>query len=431
MISQILFGIALLVTIYFAVKSSSKIRQTILLGKDKLPTDNSGKRWKKMLLVAFGQSKMKKRPLAALLHLVVYVGFLVVNIEMIEIVLDGLTGNHRMFMKPLGSVYFYLILVFEYLAVLVLLACVVFFVRRNVAKIARFHSVEMTKKPKGDANFILIFECILMSAFLIMNANDLKFQLSAGLNGMHSSFISAHISYLFQDFGMNTMVIIERIAWWIHILGVFFFLNYLAVSKHLHIILAFPQVFYSKLTARTKMRNMPMVQTEVYNMMGLPVPEELAAMPVDAEGAIGAKDVTDLSKLDILSAFSCTECGRCTSVCPANTTGKKLSPRKIMMDVRTRAAEKFKDIKTKVNSDLSLHSHISSEELWACTTCNSCFEACPLEINPVGIITEMRRYLVMEESQAPQPLNNMMGNIENNGAPWQYNQMDKLNWAKE
>jgi len=430
MISQIVFILALAITALFAYRNTSKIRQAILLGKDPLPKDQSSTRWKRMILIAFGQSKMKKRPLAAILHLIVYLGFLVVNIEMLEIVLDGITGQHRIFMGPFRTIYPYLILIFEYLALLVILACVTFFIRRNIGKIARFHSSEMTSNPKNDANFILIIETVLMSAFLIMNATDHTLQYVLQGEQLNSYFISSQITPFFHTFGASVMVIIERSAWWLHILGVFFFLNYLAISKHLHIILAFPQVFYSKLSARTQMRNMPMVQTEVYNMMGLPVPESLSAIPMDAEGAIGAKDVTDLSKVDLLGSFSCTECGRCTSVCPANLTGKKLSPRKIMMDVRTRATEKLKE-KTTEPSDKNLHTYISSEELWACTTCNSCFEACPLEINPVGIITEMRRYLVMEESKAPQPLNNMMGNIENNGAPWQYNQMDKLNWATE
>ncbi|MVN22633.1 (Fe-S)-binding protein [Mucilaginibacter arboris] len=430
MIAQLLFLIILAAAIFLFSKNAGKIRRNILLGKDTGRSDHPAERWKTMAKVALGQSKMTKRPVAALLHLFIYMGFVIINIEVLEIMIDGLFGSHRIFSKPLGSLYGLLIGSFEVLALLVLFSCVVFLARRNILKLKRFSGKEMTKWPRSDANYILIIEILLMSAFLTMNAADYKLQqLHFGHYLQAGSFpVSAWLSLLLPA-SPQSLEIIERSCWWFHIIGILAFLNYLPYSKHFHILLAFPNTYYSKLTPKGQFSNMPSVTNEVKAML------DPAFVPETIEpGRFGAKDVTDLTWKNLMDAYTCTECGRCTSVCPANITGKLLSPRKIMMDTRDRITEVGNNL-DKHGKDYNdnknlLDDYISREELWACTTCNACTEACPVNIDPLNIITDMRRYIVMEESQAPASLNNMFGNVENNSAPWKYASADRLNWAK-
>jgi len=431
MIGQILFIIILAAAVWLFSKNVGKIRRNILLGRDTNRSDNPGERWKTMAMVALGQSKMVKRPFAAVMHFFIYVGFVIINIEVLEILIDGVFGSHRVFSHPLGGLYGLLIGGFEILAVLVLVACVAFLVRRNIGKLKRFSGVEMTAWPRSDANYILIIEMLLMTAFLTMNAADHKLQL---LNFGHyikaGNFpVSSFLAPLLPD-STTGLEMVERGCWWFHIIGILAFLNYLPYSKHFHILLAFPNVYYSNLNPKGKFTNMASVTNEVKAMLDpsfVPEPAEVSRF--------GAKDVTDLTWKNLMEAYTCTECGRCTSVCPANQTGKLLSPRKIMMDTRDRVTEigkgidkngkDFKDDKT------LLDNYITREELWACTTCNACVDACPVNINPLEIITEMRRYIVMEESQAPASLNNMFSNVENNGAPWKYSAADRLNWKDD
>ncbi|HVS90680.1 MAG TPA: 4Fe-4S dicluster domain-containing protein [Mucilaginibacter sp.] len=430
MIGQIIFILILAAAIWLFSKNVGKIRRNILLGRDADRSDRPAERWKTMAKVALGQSKMGKRPLAAVMHVFIYVGFVIINIEVLEILIDGIFGSHRIFSRPLGGLYGLLIGGFEFLAVLVLIACVTFLVRRNIGRLKRFSGIEMTEWPRSDANYILIIEILLMTAFLTMNAADHKLQL---LNYGHyikaGSFpVSSILGPLLPD-NSAALVMIERGCWWFHIIGILAFLNYLPYSKHFHILLAFPNTYYSNLNPKGKFTNMASVTTEVKAMLDpsfVPEPAEVTRF--------GAKDVTDLTWKNLIEAYTCTECGRCTSVCPANQTGKLLSPRKIMMDTRDRITEvgkgidkhgkDFKDDKT------LLDNYITREELWACTTCNACADACPVNINPLEIITEMRRYIVMEESQAPASLNNMFGNVENNGAPWKYSAADRFNWKQ-
>ena len=429
MIAQIVFIIILAAAIYLFSKNAGKIRRNILLGKDVDLSDNPGLRWKTMGLVAIGQSKMVKRPLAAVMHIFIYVGFVIINLEVMEIMIDGVFGSHRIFSKLLGSLYGLLIGGFEILAVLVLVACVTFLARRNIAKLKRFGGVEMTNWPRSDANYILIIEIFLMTAFLTMNAADHKLQL---LNYGHyikaGSFpVSQFIGRLLPD-NASSLEITERCCWWFHIIGILAFLNYLPYSKHFHILMAFPNTYYSNLHPKGQFTNMASVTNEVKAMIDPSFAPQAAGEP----GRFGAKDVTDLTWKNLLDAYTCTECGRCTSVCPANQTGKLLSPRKIMMDTRDRITEVGNNIdkhgKDHQDGKSLLDDYISREELWACTTCNACTDACPVNINPLEIITEMRRFVVMEESQAPASLNNMFGNVENNGAPWKYSAADRLNW---
>jgi len=432
MIAQILFFLILAAAIYLFNKNVKKVRRNILLGKDTDRSDNPALRWKTMAKIALGQTKMVKRPFAAVMHFFIYVGFVIINIEVLEIMIDGLFGSHRVFSNVLGGLYGMLIGSFEVLALLVLTACVVFLCRRNIAKLKRFSGVEMTEWPKSDANYILIIEILLMTAFLTMNAADHKLQL---LNFGHyikaGDFpVSSFLNPLLPD-SAASLEMIERGCWWFHIIGILAFLNYLPYSKHFHILLAFPNTYYSNLNPKGKFTNMASVTTEVKAMLDPTFVPETTGEP----GRFGAKDVTDLTWKNLMEAYTCTECGRCTSVCPANITGKLLSPRKIMMDTRDRITEvgnnidkngaDFKDEKT------LLDNYITREELWACTSCNACTEACPVNINPLEIITEMRRYVVMEESQAPASLNAMFGNVENNGAPWKYSPSDRFNWANE
>lgn len=437
-LDNIFFALLLAIGVgYFAVNVKKLIRN-IKLGHDIDRTDNSSERWKNMTMVALGQSKMVKRPVAGFLHIIVYVGFVIINIEVIEIIIDGLFGTHRV-LSFMGGFYDVLIGSFEILAFLVLVAVIVFWVRRNVTKLGRFASSDLDGKPRNDANYILYFEVVLMTLFLVMNAADFHLQnLGIGHYNQAGSFpISQFIAPMFNGISEGSVVLVERAAWWLHIAGILVFLNYLYFSKHLHILLAFPNTYFADLNAKGKLNNLESVTNEVKLMMDPNAdPFAAPANPDAVPAKFGASDVQDLNWVQLLNAYSCTECGRCTSSCPANQTGKKLSPRKIMMDTRDRLEEVGRNIDLNkgvfVDDGKSLlNDYITPEELWACTTCNACVEECPINISPLSIIIDMRRYLVMEQSAAPMELNNMMSNIENNGAPWQYSQMDRLNWVNE
>ncbi len=430
---QILFLFLTLVSVWLFSKKAIEIKRNIFLGKPEDLNNHQQERWKNLVLLALGQKKMFKNPLVAVLHLIVYAGFIIINIEVLEIVLDGLLGTHRLFLPILGSIYGWLINAFEVLAFLVLVACIIFLVRRNVIKLKRFISKDLNGWPRSDANYILITEIVLMSLFLTMNAIDLVLQ-SRGLEHYQptgSFWISSQMVSLFQGFSSEGLVIFERVCWWLHIVGIFAFLNYLPYSKHLHIMLAFPNAYYARLEPQGKMHNMVSVQNEVLYAMQ----PELAPTDAAPPARFGAKDVFDISWKNLLDAYSCTECGRCTSACPANITGKQLSPRKIMMDTRDRLEAVGKNIntnKTFVDDGKSLlHDYISVEELRACTTCNACVEACPVSIAPMEIIVELRRSLIMEESNAPQEWNGTFSNIENNFAPWKFSPDDRDQWTAE
>ncbi len=437
-IPNILFAIVLLCGIFFFLRNVKKLYRNIKLGRDVDVSDNKSLRWKNMGSIALGQSKMVVRPIAGLLHIIVYVGFIIINIEVLEIIIDGLFGTHRVF-AFLGGAYNFLIASFEILALLVIISVIIFWVRRNVIRLQRFVKPEMKGWPKSDGNLILYIELVLMVLFLTMNAADYQLQLldSEHYTKVGSFPVSGYLSMLFDEASVSSLIMVERTAWWLHIIGILFFLNYLYYSKHLHILLAFPNTYYGKITPQGKFKNLESVTKEVKLMMD-PSVDPFAAPAEDAPPPekFGASDVQDLSWVQLLNAYSCTECGRCTSQCPANLTGKRLSPRKIMMDTRDRLEEVGKNIDANKGNFVDdgkqlLGDYISHEELWACTSCNACVEACPISIDPLSIIMDMRQYLVMEQSAAPSDLNNMMGNIENNGAPWPFNQMDRLNWAKE
>ena len=434
-ISNVLFGVLLIVGIGFFVNNIQKLFRNIKLGKSIDRNDNKLQRLKNMAMIALGQSKMVKRPFSGFLHIIVYVGFVIINIEVLEIVVDGLLGTHRVFQPYLGDQFYgFLIAVFEVLAALVFIAVVLFWLRRNVSNIKRFLSKEMTGWPKRDGNLILYFEMVLMSLFIIMNATDTAFQ-EAGVGNVVSQFVAP----IFEGYAPETIHTIERTAWWIHIIGILVFLNYLFYSKHLHILLAFPNTYFGNLKPKGQFPNSEAVTKEVQLMMD-PSADPYAMPEQGAEEEVpekfGASDVADLSWVQLLNAYTCTECGRCTSACPASLTGKELSPRNIMMKTRDRLEEVGRNIDEnkgtfKDDGKQLLNDYISPEELWACTSCNACVEECPVSIDPLSIIMDMRKYLVMEQSAAPQELNMMMTNVENNGAPWQYNQQDRLNWTNE
>lgn len=433
-VSQIAFLIVVGIATFFLYKRISQIRKNIFLGKTSNRNDNTSERWKTMFLVAFGQKKMFKRLIPAFLHLLIYVGFLVINLEVLEFVIDGVAGTHRIFAPFLGDFYTVLINVFEFLAVGVLISCVFFLTRRNVVKVKRFSGDEMKKWPTLDANLILVIEIILMFAILTMNATDMLIQ---GQDEHYAQtgtfFFSSFLIPLFEGMNVSTLIFIERFAWWFHIIGILGFAVYVTYSKHLHIALAFPNTWYSNLKPKGEMDNMPVVTNEVKMMLGMPV-EGSNEPPTEVE-RFGAKDVNDLSWVNIMNAYSCTECGRCTSNCPANMTGKKLSPRKIMMDTRDRAEEVGASIakggKGLEDGKSLLGDYITKEEINACTSCNACVEACPVNIDPLSIILQMRRYVSMEESGSPASWNGMFQNIETSFSPWKFAPTDRFKWADE
>ncbi|MFV5693644.1 4Fe-4S dicluster domain-containing protein [Flavobacterium sp. LT1R49] len=440
-LDNILFAIILAIGFGYFYMNIKKIIRNINLGAAVNRKDNAKVRWKNMAMIALGQSKMVKRPVAGVLHIIVYVGFIIINIELLEIIIDGLLGTHRVF-AFLGTAYNVLIASFEILALLVLVAVFTFWIRRNIIKLKRFSSSDLEGSPKKDANYILYFEVVLMTLFLLMNASDLHLQ---NIPGGFSHFIKAgsfpvsqFIAPLFNGMSNELVMLLTQIFWWLHITGILIFMNYLYFSKHLHILLAFPNTYFANLNPQGQFDNLESVTKEVKMMMD-PKADPFAAAPVnenEVPAKFGASDVQDLNWVQLLNAYTCTECGRCTSSCPANITGKKLSPRKIMMDTRDRLEEVGRNIDANKgifvpDNKTLLNDYITPEELWACTSCNACVEECPVSISPLSIIIDMRRYLVMEKSAAPMPINAMMTNIENNGAPWQYNQQDRLNWKNE
>ena len=441
---NILFALALAGGIGFFVINCKKLIRNIKLGRDEDRSDNKPQRFKNMAKIALGQYKMVRRPVSGIIHVLVYLGFVIINIEVLEIIIDGLFGTHRIF-SFLGGFYDFLIATFEIFALLVLVGVIIFWIRRNVMHIKRFLNREMKGWPKLDANLILYFEMVLMLLFLTMNAADLNLQLRgaehyAQASGVVGAFpVSQYLAPVFDSLSNSSLVLVERIAWWVHILGILVFLNYLYYSKHLHILLAFPNTYFARLKPQGEFDNLEAVTNEVKLMMdpdadpyAMPAEDEVEETPAK----FGASEATDLSWVQLLNAYTCTECGRCTSECPANQTGKKLSPRRIMMATRDRIEDIGKNIDTnkgtfQEDGKQLLDDYITREELWACTTCNACVEACPVGINPLSIIMDMRQYLVMEQSAAPTDLNNAMTNIENNAAPWPFNQMDRANWINE
>lgn len=435
MIASILFILLLIAGIALFTVNVRKVMRNIRLGKELDRTDHPSERWKIMTRVALGQSKMVTRPIPAILHIFVYVGFVIINIEVLEMFVDGIFGTHR-FLSFTGGLYSVLIGSFEILALLVTLGCAIFLIRRNIVHVKRLVMKELNGWPKTDANLILITEILLMSAFFIMNACDslLMEMGSHHYNVAYAQPVSQFLKPLFSGMTEGSLIVIERFCWWFHIVGIIAFLNYLPYSKHFHIVLAFPNVYYSNLRPKGAFTNLQSVTNEVKAMMD----PSFIPPPVDPNVPMrfGARDVTDLTWKQLLDAYSCTECGRCTSSCPANITGKLLSPRKIMMDTRDRLEEVGKNIDAnkgewKDDGKSLLGNYITPEELWACTSCNACVQECPVNIDPLSIIVDMRRYLVMEQSAAPTELNGMFSNTENNGAPWQFSPADRLNWAKE
>jgi len=438
-IDNILFAILLGLGFGFFAVNVKKLIRNIKLGQDINRSDNPKERWANMALIALGQSKMVKRPIAGFLHIIVYVGFVIINIEVLEIIIDGLFGTHRV-LAFMGGFYNFLIGSFEILAILVLVAVITFLARRNIIKLKRFIHNDLKGWPKSDANYILYFEIVLMLLFLFLNASDLALQDKGAHHYVHAGAfpISQFLVPIFSNMNIDSLIIVERVLWWSHIAGILVFMNYLYFSKHLHILLAFPNNYFADLNPKGKFDNLESVTKEVKLMMD-PNADPFAAQPMDENAAptkFGASDVQDLNWVQLLNAYTCTECGRCTSSCPANITGKKLSPRKIMMDTRDRLEEVGKNIDANKgvfvpDNKTLLNDYITPEELWACTSCNACVEECPVNISPLSIIMDMRRYLVMEQSAAPMSLNAMMTNVENNGAPWQYSQQDRLNWKNE
>ena len=433
---QILFVLISAVSVFLFSKKVKEISRNIKLGRDEDLSDNTSSRWRNLLLLAFGQQKMFRNPLVAVMHFFVYAGFIIINIEVLEIVLDGITGKHRLFAAPLGYFYSWLINAFEILALTVLVACIIFLIRRNIIKLKRFASKDLDGWPRSDANYILVTEVVLMSLFLILNASDTLLQTRGvehyAAHPTGNFIISQYIQPVLNGMSNSSLELVERGSWWLHIAGIFAFLNYLPYSKHLHIVLAFPNAYYASLKPMGEMENMPTIQNEVlYAMQPELAPNGEQAAPQ----RFGAKDVMDLSWKNLMDAYSCTECGRCSAACPANHTGKLLSPRKIMMDTRDRLEEVGKNINVnkefKDDSRSLLHDYISVEELRACTTCNACVQECPVSISPLDIIIQLRRYLVMEESNSPQEWAAMFSNVENNFAPWKFSPDERDKWVSE
>lgn len=428
---NVIFILSFLIGISFFVKNSKKIYRNICLG---IPIDRNNKkilRWKTMMKIAFGQSKMLERPVVGFLHFLVYTGFFIVNLEVLEIIIDGIFGTHRVLFLIFGAkLYGIFTSSLEFFALFIVIAIFIFFVRRNLLTVERF-SFDLKGFPKNDANFILIMEFLLMNMFFLMNASDYFLN----KNGVFP--ISIFIFSFIKNFSNETLFFIERFSWWLHFFGILFFMNYLYYSKHLHILLAFPSSFFCNLQPLGKLTNLKSVTQEIKSILT----SNTNSYKVNENSSsncskFGASDVFDLNRIHLLHAYTCTECGRCSDVCPANLTGKKLSPRKILMNTRDRLEEVSKNIDsnkgTFVDDGIQLiGDYISHEEIWACTTCNACTNACPILLDPLSIIIEMRRYLVMENSNAPKEINLMMINIENNGTPWQFNKSDRGKWAQE
>src|SRR5450432_173972 len=432
-VQQIAFILLSAISIWLFSRNILRIRKNILSGKKEDYSDQRGRRWKNVLLLAFGQKKMFRNPLVAVLHFFIYAGFIIINLEVLEIFLDGIFGTHRLFAIPMGGMYSWLINAFEILAITVLVACLIFLCRRNILKLRRFKSHDLDGWPRSDANYILITEIILMGLFLTLNASDTLLQeRNYGHYALHPTgnfLISEWLHVLLSGLSNHQLLVLERTCWWLHITGIFAFLNYLPYSKHLHILLAFPNAYYARLWPEGRMRNMKSVQQEVLYAMQ---PELVPAEPSQPPAKFGAKDVFDLSWRNLLDAYACTECGRCTAACPANITGKKLSPRKIMMDTRDRLEEVGKNTRAhgtfQDDGKQLLKDYISVEELRACTSCNACVEECPVSISPLEIILELRRSLIMEDSDAPPEWNTMFGNVENNFAPWKFSPEERDAW---
>mgnify|MGYP000474352993 FL=1 len=437
MVKIIIFSLLVIVGFGFFGYNIWKVRSNILLGRDVNRSDNFWTRLKLMTLVAFGQKKMFSKPIPAFLHLALYFAFVITQIELIEILADGLSGGHRSLRASLGGFYTFMISFIEILSVLAFIATIAFLARRNMLKVPRLRMSELKGWPTKDANLILIFEVILLVCIFTMNGADEAAQVLSS-NSSYGFTVSQFIGPVF--FGgiksIETLHLLEQIGWWGHIIMVFIFLNYLPYSKHFHILLAFPNTYYSNLEKKGKFTNLESVTSEVKLMLDPSAdPYAVAVDPNAVPLRFGVKDVTDLTWKNLLDAYTCTECGRCTSACPANQTGKLLSPRKIIMDTRDRMVEVGNN-QRKFGKDFDdgkslLHSYISEEEIWACTSCNACVEECPINIDPLSIIIDLRRFLVMEESKMPTELTGMLTNIENNGAPWQFSQSDRLNWANE
>ena len=432
---QLIFSVLTLASFGFFAFNLRKIAQNIHMGLPLDRTDRKADRWRTMLLVALGQKKMFTRPIPALLHLSLYAAFVITQIELVEILVDGISGSHRFFQDSLGGFYTFMISFIEILSVLAFIGTIAFLARRNMLKLPRLSMKELVGWPTLDANLILVFELILISFIFTMNGADevLRQQVNQTNGFAISSWFGPLLFGGITD--THTLHILEQIGWWGHILMVYTFMNYLPYSKHLHIFMAFPNTFYSKLDPKGQFTNMQSVTNEVKLMLDPNADPYAAAPPDAAPSRFGAKDVTDLTWKNLMDAYSCTECGRCTSACPANTTGKLLSPRKIMMDTRDRMVE-LGDYKRKNSPDTDdgkslLGNYITEEELWACTSCNACVQECPVNIDPLAIIMDLRRFLVMEESKVPTELTGMLTNIENNGAPWQFAATERLNWANE
>ncbi len=436
-IQQILFSALSVIAVWLFTRKVKEINRNIKLGQDEDLNDQPGRRWRNVILLAFGQKKMFRNPLVAVMHFFVYAGFIIINIEVLEIVLDGILGTHRLFAAPLGGLYHFLIDAFEILAILVLVSCLIFLIRRNILKLRRFISKDLDGWPRSDANYILITEIVLMSLFLTLNASDTLLQVRGAEHySAHPTgnfILSQYLHPVLTGLSTDSLQIVERVCWWLHIVGIYAFLNYLPYSKHLHIVLAFPNAYYARLEPMGKMENMKAIQNEVLYAMQ----PELAPASADATEIkkFGAKDVQDLSWKNLMDAYSCTECGRCSAACPATQTGKLLSPRKIMMDTRDRTEEIGKQLNKQKTFEADgkslLHDYISKEELLACTTCNACVQECPVSISPLDIILKLRRYLVMEESNTTPEWAAMFSNVENNFAPWKFSPEERDKWAEE